>query len=130
MPMFQAHLAWSAGLISLVLGTAFLIWLKKQETCTGFGKLVGYLTVLLSITGLICTTYYAVRYWNDGYYQAPFMITHDPKNMGMMQKMGMGNSGMMNMTNCPMMQEMKKGMNQNMPGAETAPSAQDHEAHH
>lgn len=134
MPMFQAHLAWSAGLISLVVGTAFLVWLKKQEA-NGFAKLVAYVTILFSITGLACTTYYALRYWNDGYYRAPFIITHDQKEMGMMQKMMMEKSGMMNMANCPMMQEMmKKGMGQSgmsqKSGAETSPAVEDHEAHH
>ena len=118
--MFLAHIAWSAGLISLVVGTGFLVWLKKQETGGGFAKLVGYAAVFFSITGLVCTTYYALRYWDDGYFKSPMIMSHDERDMGMMHKM-MGSPDM-----------MKNGMMEsNAPGTTPAPALpQNHEEHH
>ncbi len=99
--MFEAHIAFSAGFISLIVGLAFLIWLKKQNEQCRFAKCIGWLVVFFSITGLLCTTYYALRYWNDGYFRAPFVMTHD-QTMGAMS--------------CPM--------------ATTPTTPQNHEQHH
>ncbi len=82
--MFEAHIAFSAGFISLIVGLAFLIWLKKQNEQCRFAKCIGWLVVFFSITGLLCTTYYSVRYWKDGYFRAPHVMTHD-QSMGEMK---------------------------------------------
>lgn len=109
--MFQAHIAIAASFLTLIAGAAFLLWIKKQEATNALAKLVGYITIISSISGILCAGYYAVRYWEDGYYKAPMIveIKGGPRGMGMM-------SGMMmdKMMKNPMMKQMMEKMMEEM----------------
>ncbi len=112
-----------------------LAWLKKEQAAAPLLKIAGIIILVLSLSNMLCISYYMVRYWNDGYFKTPL-------GMGQMGMMTMGGSGMgsemmMKKMDCPMMQDMmKKGMDRNTPGMpqkstpDAAPSAEDHEAHH
>lgn len=126
--MFLAHIAYSTSVVTLVLGFALLAWSKKDAQASGVLKTGGIIVLVMALLNMLCISYYMVRYWEDGYFKAPAIISYSQQGgMGMMQK----GEGMMK---CPMMQDMMKGMNQNVPGmlqkSEIAPSAEDHEAHH
>lgn len=105
--MFQAHIAIAASFLTLIAGTAFLLWVKKQEAANALAKLVGYITIISSVSGILCASYYAVRYWEDGYYKAPMIVEvkGGSRGMGMM-------SGMMidKMMKNPMMKQMMEEM--------------------
>lgn len=133
--MFEFHTAFSAALISLLAGTVFLIWLKKQDAGNVLAKLVGYVVVILSISSLLCASYYGIRYWEDGYFKAPMIIEmrRGPgSGMGMMGDMDMMKEMMKN----PMMQKMMKEMmmqkmqEKTMTGNESSSTQEDHEEHH
>lgn len=145
--MFQADTAFAAELLALVAGTFLLTWVAKQEVCCKtFGKVVAYFAIVASILGMLCTGYYTLRYWEDGHFKSPHLMSMQGmsgmQGMGMMGQMkdkkGMGmmmDPAMMQemMANCPMMKQMMdggKGMGGmdkgNMPKNEDG----DHSEHH
>ena len=79
--MFQAHIAMSVGFMALVAGTAFLLWLKKQQIIDDFARYVAYATIAFSLIGLLCTAAYSLCYWWNGYFKAPNVITYEQQNM-------------------------------------------------
>ncbi len=118
--LFLADTAFALELIAIGVGFIVLLKAQKDETGTykGLGKFLGYFILVLAFFALLCTSYYAVKYWEDGRYQTPA-----PMMMGaMMGSMHGGSMGMMNggcgmkaggmhgkdKDDCPMMD--KKGM--------------------
>jgi hypothetical protein len=87
--MFTFHAAFSLGMIALTSGTALCAWSssRPEGAGMGFAKLIGILVIIFSITSTVCTVYYGVRYWWEGYFQSP---------MAMMQDVQMQNKSMMN----------------------------------
>lgn len=121
--MFALDAAFALGLLTLVAGTALLMLSGKEGMgCRGFGKVVATITIIAAILTLLCTSYYGIRYWVDGYFEHPH---------GMMMKHGKGK--------CPMMEEgmgggmMKGRMGGEMmeKGMEKAPKTEEsHSEHH
>lgn len=73
--MFQFHEAFSAGMIALAAGTALYIWSGRNEGFgTGLAKLIGVLVIIFSITSTLCTVYYGVKYWWEGYFKTPAIM--------------------------------------------------------
>lgn len=67
--VFKFHTAFALGLIALVAGTYLLMRIDKEDVCCKvFAKIVGYVVVILSILGMICSTYYSAMYWKAGHY--------------------------------------------------------------
>lgn len=74
--MFIFHIAISTGLIALAIGTSLYIWSQRQEgPGTGLARIFGFLIILLSITSMLCTSYYGVKYWHEGYFSKPMVIS-------------------------------------------------------
>lgn len=134
--MFALDAAFALGLLALVAGTILLMLSGREGMAArGFGKAVAYLTIIAAILTLLCTTYYGVRYWVDGYLEHP----HGMAMKGGMMKCPMMERGM----KCPMMEGgmggkgmmkdkmghgmMQKGMEDEEPGTE---SEDVHSEHH
>lgn len=73
--MFQFHIAFSLGLIALSSGTALVAW-STQRGNSGLAKIIGILIILFSITSTLCTVYYGITYWQQGYFQSPMSMQH------------------------------------------------------
>ncbi|MBU0744347.1 MAG: hypothetical protein KKE11_03150 [Gammaproteobacteria bacterium] len=86
MLMFNFHLAFSTALIALALGAAILIWSKAYNGIDAFlAKLIGYIIIIASALNIACSTYYAVKYWQDGYFNQPHpMMMQRPMMLGQM----------------------------------------------
>jgi len=70
--VFLADMAFATEIIALVAGTALLAYSCKEGIgCKGFVKAIAYITIVLSILTLLCTSYYSLRYWEDGYFKHP-----------------------------------------------------------
>ncbi len=119
--MFQMHIAYSLELLVLGAGLALIYFGLKQTN--QMLKVGGYILTIVTVLNMLCTLYYSVLYWNQGYFQTP-----NGKQCAMMNKM---DGGTMNGD----MMKMMKGMqgqgnmaNPNVPSEN--PSDQDHSAHH
>lgn len=89
--MFLFHAAFSLGMIALTGGTSLYVWSARDGGAgAGFAKLIGTLVIIFSITSILCTSYYGVRYWWEGYFKNS-MSMHE-----MMQNKPMMNDGMSN----------------------------------
>ena len=71
--MFNFHTAFSLALIALALGGAVLILSKAYENVgTTLAKIIAYIVIVVAIPNVLCTSYYAVKYRVDGYFDKPF----------------------------------------------------------
>lgn len=87
--MFFFHIAFALNLIAFGLGTCMIIWARKnRDQDYGAAKVIGYLMCTLAFLGLLCSTYYATRYWVEGYFESPHM--NCPAGMMRDQPMPMG----------------------------------------
>ncbi len=69
--IFLADIAFALELTALVLGTALLIFVNKEEcSCKQLGKIVAYFTIVASILAMLCTSYYSIRYWEEGVFDS------------------------------------------------------------
>lgn len=95
--MFMFHVALSLSLIALTAGCALYVFTARCEgkgTC--FASAIAILVILLSITSTLCTMYFGVKAWQQGYEQC---LMHDKSMMGdttpmnkMNEKMNMNQS--------------------------------------
>lgn len=71
--IFQADLAFALELIALVLGFWILMKARSKEAgnLKGFGSFIGYFVIVSALLALLCTGYYSLKYWNDGYFDKP-----------------------------------------------------------
>lgn len=95
--MFESHIAFGINLLALVAAAALLGFSAKTESCCkSLMKTIAYLALLLAGLNLLCSTYYTVKYWKEGYFKTP-CGQHAP--MMMNGQGGMMNSDMMKMMN-------------------------------
>jgi uncharacterized Zn-finger protein len=85
--VFLADIAIATGLIALVAGAALLAYsCKAGMSCRTFVKAIAYVTIALSVLSLLCTGYYSLRYWEDGYFKHPRVMMdgkhRDPARRG------------------------------------------------
>lgn len=101
--MFLADTAFGLELIALGIGFWVLIRARNAEAgnLKGLGTFLGYFIIVGSFLVLLCTSYYTVRYWEDGHFRSPGM------------SMPMMGGGMMGSV---MMGPMHSGMNGSMHG--------------
>lgn len=100
MLMFNFHMVFSWALIALAAGAAILIWSKVHENVgVTLPKIIGYIVIIAALLNALCSGYYAVKYWMDGYFDKPFPPV-------MMQD----NKMMMHAQMMQMMQNMKRPM--------------------
>ena len=72
MNMFQADLAFTVELLAIGLGVAFIIWsLRSEGAGVVTAKITGYFILILAVATLLCTSYYTLRYWEEGYFKGP-----------------------------------------------------------
>lgn len=145
--MFQAGTAFAQELIALGIG--FWVLLKTQnaeaENLKGFGTFIGYFIIVSTFLAILCTSYYTVKYWEDGHFVKPnagqvvmMQRMHDLQNCDhnmMSGQMGMHGDqcnkmmekGSMN-AKCEKM--MKGGMGDMMGNKSGMQEGGDHAAHH
>ena len=118
--MFQLHIAYSLELLVLAAGLLLIYLGTKQASL--LLRIGGFLLAGITVLNMLCTLYYGVRYWEDGYFRTYSGRT----GMAMEEKM-----------DCPMMKKMMEKKNMMMEqqkevkpeeGAPALP--EDHEAHH
>ena len=93
--MLQAGTAFALELIALGIG--FWVLLKTQHAeagnLKGFGTFIGYFIIVATILAILYTSYYTVKYWEDGHF-----AKSNAGQMVMMQRMHnmqYGDRGMM-----------------------------------
>jgi len=93
--VFQADTAFALELIALGLGFWILLKTRSTEAANlkGFGSFIGYFIIVAAFLALLCTSYYSVKYWEDGHFSQPSQS--QSMMMGGMHKMQGCNHGMM-----------------------------------
>jgi hypothetical protein len=120
--MFLGHISFSTAIMTLTIGFVLLAWSKKETNASSLLRFGGTLVIILSLLNFLCIGYYMVRYWQDGYFKAPNIISHDPR-MSMMGDMK-GMKGMMD-------EKMKMMPEKDLAKPEeNAPLPEGHETHH
>lgn len=88
--VFIADMAIAFELIALVAGTALLAYACKEGIgCKAFVKAIAYITIVLSALTILCTGYYSLRYWEDGYFRKPAMMGAKHRSHGRRGPKGM-----------------------------------------
>lgn len=132
--MFIFHAAFALGLIALVSGAYLFCFASSREYESGFGKFIGIIVIVFAFIGLICTAYYGVKYWQQGYLDKPMMM----HSMNMMHGSMSGSNAMHSsdimkncMMNCRNMQggAMESSVEQNS-NQSNQTNVQEHSAHH
>ena len=129
--MFESHIAFGVNLLALVAAAALLgLAAKTEACCKSLMKSVAYIVLVSGTLNLLCTSYYTVKYWEDGYFKTPYSA-----QCPMMNGQGMIQNGMMNGDMMKMMNMMGGMKNQGMtPDGNQIPNGdstnQDHDAHH
>ena len=95
MMMFQFHIAYSLEL--LILGAGLVLIYAGLQRTSRLLTIGGYVLTIATILNLLCTSYYGVRYWEEGYFtpRAPQMMMQSGMANGKMMQGGMMNGGMM-----------------------------------
>ncbi len=85
--VFKADTALAVELIALAAGTLLLLYAGKEQVCCKiFAKIVAYFVIIAAFLALLCTSYYTMRYWEDGHFSKPCPMMH-MKERGMMRGM-------------------------------------------
>lgn len=129
--MFQMHTAYSLEL--LVLATGFVLIYFGSKHSSALLKIGGYILTVITALNMLCTLYYGVRYWEDGYFKTPY--SHMCPMMSGQGGMGMMKDGMMNGDMMKMMDMMHKMKGQGMmPNPDQMPNNgttdEEHKVHH
>lgn len=94
--MFLLDFAFATVLIALGIGIAFLIWAYRNDGVgITLGKVFGYIITIAAVISLLCTSYYGITYWVEGYFKSPLAPLTMQKHQGMMEQ-------------CPIMKECMK----------------------
>ena len=134
--MFESHIAFGVNLLALVAAAGLLGFAVKTDACCKtLMKSVAYAVLVLGVLNILCTSYYTVRYWEDGYFKTPYgqscPMMNGQGGMGMMQN-GMMNGDMMKMMNG--MKGQGNMTNSNIPNTNQMPNNdttnKDHDEHH
>lgn len=92
--MFDFHTALAFEILAAI-AASFLIVVAANRTgaIKTFGTWAGSLGILFSITGMVCTGYYGIAYWQQGIYSPKSVASNQHMElmmetmMGSMQKM-------------------------------------------
>jgi hypothetical protein len=56
----------------ILASTVLVIWsLRNGGPGASLGKAIGSLVFILSLITMLCTGYYSIRYWAQGYFESP-----------------------------------------------------------
>ncbi|AWN72383.1 hypothetical protein LEAN103870_12780 [Legionella anisa] len=77
--MFLFHIAITMGFIAFILSISLLIWgLRHQGAGVSLAKVLGSLIAVLSVIGVLCSGYYGIKYWHEGYFETPAAMEKVP----------------------------------------------------
>lgn len=83
--MFLSHIAYSLELIALAFGVVLMSCsFNKEEKCIKWVKKIGVLIIILSVLGMICTSYYVFKYWWQGSFETASGMPMIPNNKTML----------------------------------------------
>ncbi len=122
--MFESHIAFGVTLLAVVAAAALLGFSAKTDVCCkSLMKTIAYVSLVLGGLNLLCSTYYTVKYWEDGYFKTPYGQFCPMKN-------GQGGMGMMNnnMMNGDMMKMMQNS--NSMPNVSPNGDTSNQDPHH
>ena len=106
--MFLLDLAFAMELIALGLGVGFLIWAYRTEGVgVAVAKVFGYIITIAAVSVLLCTSFYGVKYWGEGYFSTPMEPMLRMKQQMMQNKQALMQDVQQNQQ-CPMMQRMQQ----------------------
>ena len=101
--MFLMHISMFFAYSILLASTALIIWsLRYGGAGSAFGKIIGSFVFLLTLLSMLCISYYAKKYWIQGYFETPASMSMEMRQdrmEKMMPQMGehMGQMGNMEM---------------------------------
>lgn len=132
--MFQLHIAYSLELLVLAAGLVLLHY--GSQVASKLLKMGGAVLTVITVLNMLCTLYYGIRYWEDGYFKTPHgaqsQMMSGQDGMDMMQN-GMMDDNMMKMMK---MKNKMKGRGK-MPNPDQRPDNMpdntpdsEHEEHH
>ncbi len=79
--MFLFDLAFAVELIALGVGVILLVFAYRNEGAgVSLARLFGYIITIAAILSALCTTYYGICYWKQGYFKSPVSDTMKNKN--------------------------------------------------
>lgn len=70
--MFLFHTAMTLGLIAFSLGVSLIIWgLRNQGAGVQLARVLGSLVVIIAVISMLCSSFYVIKYWHEGYFESP-----------------------------------------------------------
>lgn len=98
--MVLLDLVYAVEIFALGMGFAFLVWAAQmQGHAKALSKSSGYVIIILTLLGLVCTVYSGLLYWSKGYL-TDSMIMRCPEDKAMVRIMpGMTEDGHMDTSN-------------------------------
>ena len=73
--MFMFHVAFALDLIALSAGSALYVYSGRSNAAgTCYANTIAMLIIVFSITSTLCTSFYGVKYWLEGYFQNPMCM--------------------------------------------------------
>ncbi|MFI4956608.1 MAG: hypothetical protein ACHQAX_05315 [Gammaproteobacteria bacterium] len=75
MYMFPFHAAYALYLLTVVASTALYVWgLNTDKKGRYLAKLMGAITLFLSILGILCNAYFGIHFWQNGCANSPMSM--------------------------------------------------------
>lgn len=105
--MFQLHTAYSLELLVLAAGLGLIYFGTKQAST--LLRIGGYILTIVTVLNMLCTLYYGIRYWEDGYFRGS-----GSSSCPMHEKNGMSEGAMPGMMMPGMMHGNQMGPGKNM----------------
>ncbi len=69
---FSFHVATALEFIAFGLGIAFIAWsFRNQGEAVKLVRVAGYIIAILAVLGWLCSIFYGVKCWSEGYYKSP-----------------------------------------------------------
>jgi hypothetical protein len=70
--MFLFHIAIAMGFMVFLFGISLFIWgLRHEGAGVPLAKVLGSLVAILAVIGILCSGYYGIKYWHEGYFETP-----------------------------------------------------------
>lgn len=70
--MFLFHTAMALGLIAFSLGLSLIVWgLRNEGAGVQLAKVLGSLVAIIAMISMLCSSYYVIKYWHEGYFESP-----------------------------------------------------------
>lgn len=81
--MFSFHVATALLFIAFGLGIAFIAWsIRNQGEGVKLVRVTGYIISILAVLGYLCSLFYGIKYWSEGYFKTPAAYYSAPLKHG------------------------------------------------